>query len=135
MLNSPYIYSLLIVTPLGFLSKFYTGPVREWFNDYAGGIFYEIFWCLFIFLLIPRRKAIAQIPRWVFGITCALEILQLWRTPILESVRSSFLGRTLIGTTFSWWDFPHYVVGYLIGWLWLRLIWQFCKAQFTTQSN
>lgn len=33
---------------------------------------------------------------------------------------ASTLGRTLIGTTFSLWDFPHYVLGCVLGWLWLR---------------
>lgn len=23
-------------------------------------------------------------------------------------------------STFSWWDFPHYVLGCILGWLWLR---------------
>ncbi|MGK7874448.1 MAG: DUF2809 domain-containing protein [Xenococcaceae cyanobacterium] len=121
--------SLLIVTPLGFLSKFYTGLGQEWFNYYGGGTLYEIFWCLLFFWLIPKRKAVISIPLWVFGITCALEILQLWKTPILQSVRSSLTGRFLLGTTFSWWDFPHYVVGCLIGWLWLRQIWQLHKPK------
>ena len=122
--------SLLIITPLGFLTKFYAGPAHQWFNDYAAGVLYEIFWCLAAFWLIPKRKAIASIPMWVFGITCALEILQLWKTPILQWLRSSLAGRLLLGTTFSWWDFPHYAAGCLIGWLWLRLIWQQHRHDF-----
>lgn len=121
------ILSLLIVTPLGFLSKLYNGPVHEWVNDSSGDILYEIFWCLFFFLLIPRRQAVTQIPLWVFGVTCMLEFLQLWKSPFLEAIRATFVGQTLLGTTFVWWDFPHYVVGCLIGWLWLRQIWRFGK--------
>ncbi len=115
--------SLLIVTPLGFYLKFYPGLGREWVNNYSAGILYEIFWCLFFFLVIPRKKAVITIPLWVFGITCLLEILQLVKTPILNLMRSNFIGKLLLGTTFSWWDFPHYLVGCLIGWLWLRQIW------------
>ncbi len=118
------ILSLLIVTPLGFLSKSYTGLGQEWIHDYSGDILYEVFWCLFFFLLIPSRKAVTQIPLWVFGVTCALEILQLWKNPFLDAIRATFLGRTLLGTTFVWWDFPHYAVGCLIGWLWLQQIWK-----------
>ncbi|MCA1992128.1 MAG: DUF2809 domain-containing protein [Coleofasciculus sp. S288] len=116
--------SLLIVTPLGILSKFYYGPAQVWVNDYSGDILYEIFWCLFFFLLIPTRKAITQIPLWVFAVTCVLEILQLWKSPFLEAIRATFIGRTLLGTTFVWWDFPHYAVGSLLGWLWLLQIWR-----------
>jgi hypothetical protein len=116
------ILSLLIVTPLGFLSKFYSGPLHEWCNDFGGDILYEIFWCLFVFLLIPSRKTLTRIPVWVFGITCVIEFLQLWKSPFWEAIRATFIGRTLLGTTFVWWDFPHYAVGCLIGWLWLRQI-------------
>lgn len=62
--------SLLIVTPLGFLSKFYTGPARQWVNHYAGDVLYEIFWCLVIFWFIPKKKAIATISVWVFSLAC-----------------------------------------------------------------
>ena len=118
------ILSLLIVTPLGFLSKLYYGPGYKWFNDYAGDILYEIFWCLFFFLLIPSRKAVRQIPLWVLIITCILEFLQLWKPPLLQQIRATFWGKTLLGTTFVWLDFPHYVIGCLIGWLWLWQIWR-----------
>ena len=119
--------SLLFVTPLGFFSKFYGGIAHDWVNNYSGDILYEIFWCLFIFILIPRKKALGQIPIWVFCITCFLEFLQSWQTPILQTARSSLIGKFLLGTTFSWWDFPYYLIGCFIGWLWLRQIWQFQK--------
>lgn len=114
------VFSLLIIVVMGFLFKFYHGPAREWFNNYGAAIFYEIFWCLFVFLFWNSRKAVRQIPLWVFGITCALEFLQLWHLPVLQQFRSTLLGRTLIGTTFSLWDFPHYGLGCFLGWLWLQ---------------
>jgi hypothetical protein len=52
--------------------------------------------------------------------TCALEFLQLWHPPFLEYLRSSFIGRTVLGTSFAWLDFPYYVLGCWIGWLWMR---------------
>jgi len=56
----------------------------------------------------------------VFAVTSALEVLQLWNPPLLAAVRSIFLGRTLIGTTFGWWDFPHYAAGALLAVVLLR---------------
>lgn len=125
------ILSLIIVTPLGFLSKFYQGPLDWWFNDYGGGVLYEIFWCLFVFLLIPKRQAVIKIPIWVFIVTCILEILQLWHPPFLQQIRATFWGRMFLGTTFVWWDFPHYVIGCLIGWLWLKQIWKLSENKRT----
>jgi hypothetical protein len=114
------IFSLLIVVLMGFLFKYYNGPEREWFNNYGAAVFYEIFWCLFVFLFWRSRKAARQIPLWVFSVTCALEFLQLWHPLALKQFRATFLGRTLIGSTFAWWDFPHYVLGCFLGWLCLQ---------------
>jgi hypothetical protein len=100
--------------------KLYSEPGRRWFNDFGAGLLYEIFWILIVFAIFPRIKLINKIPVWVFIITSALEVLQLWHPKFLEMIRSFFIGRALIGTTFSWWDFPHYAIGCYLGWLWLR---------------
>jgi hypothetical protein len=116
------LFSLLVVTPLGFCAKFYTGPGQEWLNNYAAGALYEVFWCLFLFLLWPRRELAAKIAVGVFAVTSLLEVLQLWHPWALEQVRATFLGRALLGTTFAWWDFPHYALGCALGWVWMREI-------------
>jgi len=108
-------FYLLIVTPLGLLTKFYQGPAEAWINNYAGGILYELFWCLAAVLVWPRVSG-WRIALWIFIVTSVLEFTQLWQTPLLESIRSTFIGRAFIGTSFSWLDFPHYVLGCLMGW-------------------
>jgi hypothetical protein len=114
--------ALFIVTPAGLLSKSYSGTGHKWFNEYGGGVLYEVFWCLVIFFFAPKRKYATTIAVAVLLITCILETLQLWQPLFLQQARSSFLGRTLLGTTFVWWDFPHYVLGCFIGWLCMRAI-------------
>lgn len=123
-LNTRYqaLLSLAIITPLGFLCKFYRGPGFIWFNDYGGGIFYELFWCFVFFLIWPRKNATLRICTGVFIGTTILEFLQLLSHPALEHIRSGFIGRTLIGSSFSLWDIPHYLVGCIIGLGWLRAI-------------
>lgn len=113
------IASLLIILPLGLLSKFYSGAGQQWLNNYAGDVLYEIFWCLFLSLFCLNRKKLNKIPLWVFSVTCAIEFLQLWHPPWLEMLRSYFFVKLLLGTTFSWWDFPHYLLGSVLGWLWI----------------
>ena len=105
---------------MGFFFKYYTGLAHEWFNNYGAAVFYEIFWCLFAFVFFRSRTAVRQIPLWVFIITCILEFMQLWHPPLLEEFRVTLIGKWLIGTTFNWWDFPHYLLGCILGWLWLR---------------
>jgi hypothetical protein len=114
--------SLLIITPLGFAFKFYPGPGNVWFNNHGAGLLYEIFWILAAFLFFPSRRSADRIPVYVFLATSILEWLQLWHPPLLEMIRSTFPGRALIGTTFVWWDFPHYVLGCFIGWIWTRIL-------------
>ena len=106
--------ALAIVTPLGFGTKLYQGPWAGWVNDYAGGVFYEIFWILAILALRPSLRA-RNVGAAVFVATCALEVLQRWKPPLLQALRSTFLGQALLGTTFVWWDFPYYALGCLIG--------------------
>ena len=115
----PILLSLCVITPAGFWCKVYSGPGAWWFNDYGGGVAYEIFWCLVVFFFRPEKKNAAKIAVGVFVVTCLLETLQLWQPPLLQQIRATFAGKALLGTTFVWWDFPHYVLGSFIGWLWM----------------
>jgi hypothetical protein len=116
----PIVLSLCVITPAGFACKVYDGPGRWWFNDYGGGVAYEIFWCLVAFFFWPRRDNAATIALSVFSVTCLLEALQLWHPAFLQQIRATFLGKAIIGTTFVWWDFVHYALGSFIGWLWIK---------------
>ncbi len=107
---------LLLITPIGFYTKIYSGPGTSWVNDSLGGVFYEIFWCLLVFLFVVKAKAWV-IATSVFIVTCFLELLQLWHPEFLEIIRSYFIGRTLLGTSFSLYDFIYYFIGSGIGYL------------------
>lgn len=111
--------SILIIVPLGIYSKFYSGQAENWVNNSLGGVLYVIFWCLLAFLFLSNTKP-WKIAATVFIITCFLEFLQLWHSTFLEFLRSNFIGRTILGTTFTWNDFPYYLVGCGIGWLWMK---------------
>lgn len=111
--------SLIIIVPLGFYSKFYNGLFTYWVNNSLGGVLYEIFWCLIIFLFLPKTN-IHIIAGIVFVVTCILEILQLYHPPFLQAIRQTFIGKTLIGTSFVWSDFMYYLLGCSIGLLIMR---------------
>jgi hypothetical protein len=114
----PLIGSLAIVVPVAFATKFYQGPGAVWVQGSLGGVLYEVFWCLALGLWLRHAPA-AGIALGVLIVTCALEFLQLWQLPVLELLREGFLGRTLLGDTFSWSDFPYYLIGSGLGWVWL----------------
>jgi hypothetical protein len=109
---------LTAIVPVGFYTKLYDGPAADWVNDSLGGVFYEVFWCLAVFLVFPKARS-RTIALSVLVVTCILEFAQLWHPTALTIIRSHFLGATLLGTTFSWYDFPYYVVGAAIGWAWV----------------
>ncbi|MHC4413964.1 MAG: ribosomal maturation YjgA family protein [Planctomycetota bacterium] len=111
--------SLAVIVPVGFCLKLYTGPGQALLNNSLAGLAYEIFWCLVLFFIWPRRGAVSRIVVGVFLVTCGLEALQLWHPAFLEAIRSTFPGKAIIGTTFTWSDFAYYVVGSTAGWLWL----------------
>jgi hypothetical protein len=111
------LFALLII-PVGLYAKLYEGSGSSWVNNSLAGAFYEIFWCLTVFLLLPRSRP-WLIALSVLAVTCILEFTQLWHPPFLESVRATFLGHALIGSEFAWTDFTYYGLGSAAGWLWL----------------
>ena len=111
--------SVLALIPIGLYSKVYAGPAANWVNNSLVGVWYVIFWCLL------GRFCFEQAKPWFIVIivlvaTCAIEFLQLWHPPLLTWLRSFLIGRIILGTGFTWLDFPYYVIGAIMGWLWLR---------------
>lgn len=112
---------LIGLIPFGLMTKWVSGPGAVWINNYAGGLLYEVFWCLVIAFVWPRFSAV-WICSGVLAATSFLEFLQLWHPPFLMIIRSHFIGRTLIGSSFSWLDFPHYLAGCILGWIMIRFL-------------
>jgi hypothetical protein len=40
----------------------------------------------------------------------------------LQQIRGTFIGGAVLGTTFVWLDFPHYILGCLLAWLWMDVL-------------
>jgi hypothetical protein len=112
---------IIIITPLGFYTKFYDGAGSRWVSDSLGGLLYVVFWCLVIFFVFPKSRPLL-VASAVFLVTCLLEFLQLWRPPFLEFLRSFFIGRTILGSSFNWLDFPYYLGGSVVGYIILKTI-------------
>jgi hypothetical protein len=95
-------------------SKLYQGPGQSWVRGQAGGTLYVVFWILAALLVWPRLPArIVAVA--VLALTSILEVLQLWQAPALVAIRNTFIGHALIGSTFSPWDLPYYLLGAILG--------------------
>jgi Protein of unknown function (DUF2809) len=108
-----FLINILTIVPLGYIVRF--GHILpEFISDAGGSIAYEIFWILSIVTIFPR----ANIRITVISVclaTCSIEFLQLYQPPWLQAIRATLPGRLVLGTTFSWQDFPPYFVGCALG--------------------
>lgn len=112
---------VIALIPIGLASKFYQGPLQFWVNNSFSSIFYEMFWIFLAALIWPRLPP-GWVAFWVFVVTSVLEFLQLWKPPFLQAIRSTLIGRLLLGNSFVWGDFLYYVLGCAVGWLILRTL-------------
>jgi hypothetical protein len=117
MLKSQLIIKLflaIILIPIGFLTKVYSGFGSEFATNYLGGVFYVIFLIILSSLVFPKTSPL-KISLIVFAFTFFIELTQIIQNDILNSLRSHFLIKTLIGSTFNIYDMVYYTVGAFVG--------------------
>ncbi|MGM0530678.1 MAG: DUF2809 domain-containing protein [Bacteroidota bacterium] len=112
---------IVIITALGFSAKLVPHGEASWISNQLAGLFYVTELSLILYLFFPEHFIILLVIA-AFLLTSLVEFMQLWHPTFLEPVRSSFLGHTIIGSTFSWLDFPWYVGGAVLGWLLLKWV-------------
>lgn len=110
----------VILIPIGLYTKLYNGFASSWVHDSLGGILYVIFWSLFFSIIFQKTKS-WKIAAIVFVITVLFEILQLWHPVFLEIIRDNFIGKAMLGTSFSWLDIVHYFIGLIISFYLIRI--------------
>jgi hypothetical protein len=105
---------VIIITPFGFATKFYSGWGQLWIYNYAGDILYPIFWYFLILTLFPQlNPLILAILNFVAEVL--IEFSQLYSNHIFETVRSYFLGKVVFGEGFDYCDFFYYILGNALG--------------------
>ena len=109
-----------LVLLLGYWIRF-TPLAPAWLRDSGGGALYVVLLALLAAVVRPRAH-LGWLAAGAFGVTCAVEFLQLWHPAWLEALRHTFPGRLVLGTTFLWSDFPPYAGGAVLGYLLLRFI-------------
>jgi hypothetical protein len=109
---------MLIVIPMGYFIRF---AANGWLNDFLGSLAYETFWILLLTFLFPKWS-LGKITLGVCLGTCAIEFLQLWQHPWYLAAKATFVGRLVLGNSFTWADFPPYFVGSSVGWLLVKIL-------------
>ncbi|MEM8873883.1 MAG: DUF2809 domain-containing protein [Planctomycetota bacterium] len=109
---------------VGALVRHMPMPVAEWWiQNWGTSILYEWMWMALVLALVPRRSTIIPVAVGVATMTVVLEFGQLWQPGWLQAIRATWVGRMMLGTTFSWWDVPSYPIGCALGTVLLRLVW------------
>src|SRR6056297_1578189 len=112
---------IIVVGALGIGAKLLPFAEGTWISHNLSGLFYVTELCLILYLIFPDHSSVV-LALAAFLITSLLEILQLWNPDFLEWVRSSFVGRSILGSTFSWLDYPYYLGGAILGVILLNLV-------------
>jgi Protein of unknown function (DUF2809) len=114
---------LIAVIALGVVGYWlrFKAPISPEARDDVGGVAYVVFFVLVAAFIAPTVRA-SRLALTVLLVTCVLEFLQLWHPGWLERIRSTFIGRCLLGTTFGWSDFLPYFLGAILGWALLRVL-------------
>jgi len=112
---------IVIVAALGVLSKILPSDPESLVSNHLAGTFYVVELALILYLIFPDHFSSVLVLA-AFLLTSLVEFLQNWHPGFLEPIRASFVGHTILGSTFCWLDFPWYVAGAFIGWLLLKWI-------------
>ena len=106
----------LALVPVGFWLKYYRGGDEQWWaNNWGSSLAYEWFFMSLSLVVWPRRRAVAPVAIGVALATMMVEFGQLCQAPWLVAIRSTFVGRTVLGNSFSWWDLPAYPMACALG--------------------
>lgn len=108
------IFLIIILIPIGLLTKVYSGVGSEFVTNYIGGVIYVVFFIVLASLVFPKANWL-KISLIVFGITCLLEFSQLIQVSFLNNLRKYFIIRALIGSVFNVLDFVFYFIGAFLG--------------------
>ena len=121
------LFLIFFLIPMGLIAKFYQGLFQDWINDSFSSLFYVMFWMAVVLWVKPELKP-TWVAVWVFIFTSFLEVLQLWQPPFLTAIRSTLIGRLVLGTTFVPSDFLYYAVGCGLGAGLFSLLKSRCRA-------
>ena len=101
-----YAVIAMLCVPIGLYSKILPG----WIAANLGGTIYVMFWGFVVLALFPHLSPL-KVALWTFAATCAVEFIYLCQSPFLLDVCATRGGWFVLGNSFSWKDFPYYLLG------------------------
>jgi len=108
--------SILLVIALGLLTRKFPEFVPAALGKTPGDALW--LWALMVFLglgWIFRRARTVTLALAALSFSFAIEFLQLYHAPWIETLRGTLLGRLVLGRGFLWGDLVAYCVGVAVG--------------------
>jgi len=84
---------------------------------WGGGVLYVMFWIFLNLFIFSNKFKEEKIIFFVISVVILIEFSQLIKFQVLDNLRNTKIGYILLGTTFSWYDVPPYLIGALISYL------------------
>jgi hypothetical protein len=112
---------LMIVVLAGYYLRFYRGPLQDWVHRLNGSLLVVCFWAFLLYLFVPSLRA-GSLAVTICGFACAVELSLLVPQPMITYVRGAFIGRSVVGPPFAWYDLAAYLAGGLVAYGGLRWI-------------
>ncbi|WP_395732240.1 DUF2809 domain-containing protein [Prosthecobacter sp.] len=106
--------ALVLVLGAGLLWRSHYLPLSPFLSKYGG----DALWALAVFLAVGLcfpRASTWRIMLVALGFAWGIEFSQLYHAPWIDEVRSSLLGRLILGSTFNAPDLLAYVIGIVFG--------------------
>jgi hypothetical protein len=119
--NLKYGIAIVVIIILGFACKSYHGIMENVISNKIAGLWYVVFWTLLFRFLLPKKHVYLTAGA-VLLVTIILEFTQLISFGFLDTLRSYYLVRALIGSHFSWSDIPYYMAGSLFAIILIKLL-------------
>lgn len=110
-------YSILylLIIPMGYSTR----RMPHWYHSFIAEFGGDTLWAtmfVFLFRAIWPKPALWKIALGTYLFCLAIEVSQLYHAPWIEGLRSTFLGRMLLGSGFLWSDWLCYLTGVILGW-------------------
>ncbi len=109
-----YLLFAIVTMLVGLASRRYRQHLPSFIGEYSG----DVLWALMLFLVVSfifAGRLILQRSGISLALAFAVEVSQLYHAPWIDSVRSTTLGRLVLGFGFLWTDLVCYLVGITVG--------------------
>ena len=111
-----YFILYLIVVPIGYATRKLPQLFHPFIAEFGGDTLWAAMF-VFLFRAIWSKTALWKLVLYTYLFTVAIEISQLYHAPWIDRLRSSFLGKMLLGSGFLWSDLACYLTGVVFAWL------------------